>query len=80
MCGNDSSFRELDISTCKQVNSFNIKSVVWCVVTHDNKFLITIANEEKFKIGEIFIVTKWSIRTKKLLHTCEIDLVSYVAS
>ena len=62
MC-NGYTFKELDISIRKQINSFNVKSAVFCVVTHDNKFLITADR------GQPCNLTKWSIRTKKRLHT-----------
>ena len=58
---------------------------MWCEVTHDNKLLITISREdyaieEKFETKDFFFLTKWSIRTKKRLHTSEIDLEGYVGS
>ena len=59
----DNDFKELDISTFKIVNSFKIKNVGCCVVSHDNKSLITAENLEKC------VLRKWSIRTKKLLYT-----------
>ena len=52
-----------DISTRKQVsNNIGIHGGL-CVVTYDNKFLITDDNECYCKF------TKWSIRTKKRLYT-----------
>ena len=73
MCNNNGSFRELNISARKQVNSFNAESAVLCVVTHDNKFLITAKDRTP-------ILTKWSVRTKKELHTWQSELNQYVWS
>ena len=63
MCNNKGSFKELDIPTCKQVNSLPLKNVRYCAVTFDNKFFITAGN------GRNCILTIWSIRSKKQLHT-----------
>ena len=60
---NDYVLKEIDISARKQVNSFNVKSAWCCVVTHDKKFLITAP------AGYNCINRKWSMRTKKELHT-----------
>ena len=63
VCSTKGGFRELDISTCEKVNSFNIKMIVsCCVITYDNKYLITA--DKKIKA----VLTKWSVRTKKKLH------------
>ena len=68
MCGNDGRFIELDIATHMQVNCFKLKfCAIQCVVTHDNKSLIT---AEFVAFG---ILTKWSIRSKKKLHTWQND-------
>ena len=37
-------FKELDIPTRKNLNSYPVKKVSFCVVTHDQKFLITVEN------------------------------------
>ena len=59
-------FKEFDISTRKQVSSFEVdSSKCCCIVTHDNKFLITAINELNCKL------IKWSVRTKKKLYTWE---------
>ena len=63
MCDCMYGFKELDISTRKKVNSLPVKSARYCVLTFDNKFLITADSE---KNG---VLTKWLIRSKKLLHT-----------
>ena len=63
VCGYYGEFREFDISTRKKVNSFTVESARCCVVSHDNKFLITV------EYGYNYILTKWSVRTKKQLHT-----------
>ena len=63
MCDFYGGFVELDILTHKQANRFNVKSARCCVVTHDNKFLITASNEDNC------LLTKWSIRAKKQLNT-----------
>ena len=56
-------FKEFDIPTRKQVNSIPVKNARICVVTHNNKYLITAT------IGTNCNLTKWSVRTKKELHT-----------
>ena len=61
-------FKELDISTRKQVNSFKVKSAICCVVTCDNKFVITAEDYTNS------VLTKWAIRTKKQLHTWQSDV------
>ena len=55
--------RELDIPTRKQVNRYKIKSEEFCVITNDNKFLITAGTRA------YYFLIKWSIRAKKQLHT-----------
>ena len=67
-------FRELDLSTHKQLIRFNVGFVVLCVVTHDNKSLITASNEYNCYL------TKWSLRTKKRLHTWMSGVEKYVFS
>ena len=42
LCDLDGRFKELDISKRKQIKSFPVKSSRYCVVTCDNKFLITV--------------------------------------
>ena len=63
MCCGRGCFKELDISARKQINSFNVKSAKYCVVSHDNKSLITAED------GQNCLLTKWSIRSKKQLYT-----------
>ena len=58
-------FKELDISARKQVKNFPVKSARCCAVTFDNKFLVT----ADYGNGENCNITKWSVRTKKELHT-----------
>ena len=72
VCGSHGDFKELDITTLKQVNSFNVKSAKCCVVTYDNKYLITAEDAEGCNIK------KWSIRSKKLLHTWNSGISMYV--
>ena len=67
-------FKELHIPTRKQVNSFAVKSALCCVVTHDNKFLVTAEN------GENGPLTKWSVRSKKQLHTWHSGVNHWVLS
>ena len=74
MCDDKGVFKELDILTRKQVNSLPVKSATCCVVTYDNKFLVTAeyvsryypTTDEDKKKGKL---TKWSIQSKKQLHT-----------
>ena len=83
MCDIDGGFREFDIQTRIQVKSFPIKSVKYCVVTHDNKSLITCdEHQEDYDIDRTIIanLTIWSIRSKKKLHTWESDVDEYVSS
>ena len=74
MCDVSGGFKELDISTFKQLKSFLVKSARCCVVTFDNRFLITAANEENC------VLTKWSVRSKKQLHTWQSGVDEYVWS
>ena len=74
MCDNSGDFKELDISTFKQVSSFNEKNVKKCAVTYDNKFLITCENEDNC------VLTIWSIRSKKQLHIWQSGVNEYVVS
>ena len=67
-------FRELDISTRKRVKSFLVKDAGLFVVPHDNKFLITA------DFGVNGFLTKWSVRTKKQLHTWRSGVKKYVDS
>ena len=63
VCDADGCHKELDISSLKPVNSLPVKSAILCAVTFDNKFLITADDGDDCKL------TKWSIRSKKELHT-----------
>ena len=74
VCDNTCGFKELDISARKQVNSLPVKSAVVCVVTHDNKFLITAGGKNKS------VLTKWSVRSKKLFNTWQSGVNYYVQS
>ena len=74
MCDSGGCFKELDIVVCKQVNSFNVKSTRFCAVTHDDKFLISAIDEENC------VLTKWSVRTKKQLHSWESGIDEWVLS
>ena len=76
VCCVSGGFVELDIPTRKQANSFNVKNTRVCVVTHDNKFLITTENKIRPNL------TKWSIRSKKQLHTwkSDADMIVYSQS
>ena len=77
-CDAQGHFIELDIPSRKKVNSYEIngkrevkgKSSKRCVVTHDNKFLVTA------EYGKNVHLTKWSVRTKKQLHTWNSDVNS----
>ena len=73
-CGHKGHFRELDISTYKQVNSYAVKNARFCLVTHDNKFLITAEH------GNNGNLTKWSIRSKKELNTWNSGIDEKVSS
>ena len=42
MCDGYGNFKELDISKRKQINSFPLNSATYCVITSDNKSLITV--------------------------------------
>ena len=74
VCDIKGSFREIDISTQKQVNNFNVKNAVFCVVTYDNKFLITAEDERNCNL------TKWSIQEKGKYHSWKSDIDQYVFS
>ena len=63
MCDHKGYFREIDISTRKLLNTFPVKSAQFCVVTFDNKFLVTAEHGMECRL------TKWSVRTKKELYT-----------
>ena len=67
-------FVEIDISTCNLVNSYNVKSAICCAVSPDNKFLITAEDELNG------ILTKWSVQSKKELHTWVDDTDEIVES
>ena len=77
-------FVELDISTRKQVSRFPSKGRTIFVVTPDNKSLITV--EWKYEGGsswsstQICILTKWSIRGKKHLHTWQSNINKSIIS
>ena len=66
--------KELQISTRKQINSFPVKGTIYCAVTRDNKFLIAVGNGKKSNL------TKWSVRSKKLLHTWQSGINRCVCS
>ena len=80
VCDWSGSLKELYISTRKQVNSFkqvdgfNLSSTRCCAVTHNNKYLITA------ECGMTRDLTKWSIRSKKQLHTWQSAVGSDVCS
>ena len=74
LCDIIGSFKELDISTRKQANRFDVKSARCCVVTYNNEFLITASNEKNC------VLTKWSIRAKKQLHTWHSGINEQVSS
>ena len=65
---------EIDTSTRNQVKNFKLKGSIQCVVTYDNKFLITATEGSNTKL------TKWSIQTKQLLHTWDSNVNEGVAS
>ena len=74
VCSKNSDFREFDISTHNEVNTFEVKSPTLCVVTYDNQFLII--TEGRFNCN----LTKWSIQTKQKLHTWARNVDLYVMS
>ena len=74
ICDNDGGFKQLDIITNKEVNSFQVKSARKCVLTCDEKFLITAEDKENCDL------VKWSMRNKKQLHTWKSDVDEYVGS
>ena len=65
---------KFDIPTSKQVKIFSFPSARHCVVTHDNKFLITATDEDNN------VLTKWSIRSNKQLHAWDSGVNQYVSS
>ena len=67
-------FKELDIKTLKQVNSLPVKSTGCCVLTFDNKFLVTAEHARNCNL------TIWSLRTKKKLDTWQSGVKQYVSS
>ena len=69
-----SEFKELDISTFKPVNSIPVKIFRELCFTHDNKSLIT----AEFATNAVLI--KWSLRTKKELHSWKSGVETYVFS
>ena len=74
VCANDGGFQELDISTRKQVSNFNVKNARCCIVTYNNRFLITAEDNLNCNL------TKWSIRAKKQLNTWKSDVDEQVDS
>ena len=74
LCTAISGFREINIRTHKQVNKTGVENVWKCVVTYDNRFLITSTARENPKL------TKWSIQTKQQLHTWNSNVDEYVIS
>ena len=74
MCDDHEKFRELCISTHKQINSFPVYDARCCVLTHDNKYLITATHVMDCDI------TKWSLRSKKELHTWRSGVDKYISS
>ena len=71
------SFGEFDILTCKQVNKLEVKVLTFCVITCDNKFLVTSEYHEDTKTE---ILVKYSMRTKKQLYIGDINFYDYVTS
>ena len=69
ICDEDSGFREFDISSHMKLDSFAVRNAEYCIVTYDNKFLITC---EGNLLGAN--LSKWSIRTKKQLYTWAFDV------
>ena len=74
VCDYDGEFREFDISTHNQVNEFGVENAGYCVVTYDNKFLITTPTRKNAKL------TKQSIQTKQRLHTWDSNVNEDVMS
>ena len=72
MCDVGGGFVELDILTCKKVNSLPVKSVGVCVLTHNKKSLITAEN------GGNCNLIKWSTRSNKQLYTWKSGLNRHV--
>ena len=71
LCGYHTGFIEIHIPTRKKLRSYTKQRPSRCVVTHDNKFLVTYENK-----NGIGFITKWSVRTKKKLHTWQFDVQS----
>ena len=78
MCSCTFGIKELDISTRKQIKNFPVKNAKCCVVTFDNKFLVTA--EDQIDFAGNCILTKWSIRSKKQLHIWNSMLFGLVLS
>ena len=75
---------ELDIPT-RKIKSLPRINARFCVFTFDNKFLVTAANETNVltfynPTVKKNVLTKWSIRSKKELHTWESDFDQTVFS
>ena len=74
LCDQSSGFKEFDLSTYKEVKNFNILNPERVVVTYDNQFLITTVYYEKDNL------TKWSLETKKKIHTWSSNIIRTIYS
>ena len=74
VCDINGGFIELHIPTRKQLNSLPVNKARVCVVTHNNKFLITAGSEKNCE----FI--QWSVPKNKRLQTWNSDVNEYVFS
>ena len=74
VCCSQGGFTEFDLSTYKEVNNFGVDDALYCLVTYDNKFLITTRGRNNAKL------TKHSLQIKQQYHTWDSDVNEYVMS
>ena len=83
VCAENGSFKEFDITihnqtspwrSYDQVNNFKVENAWKCVITYDNKFLITAP------CGLIVKLTKHSMQTKEKLHTWDKTVHGFICS
>ena len=65
LCDGNFKLKVAELSTLKPVKGFREKDAFYCVVTHDNQFLITADHSFNGHNGTLI---KWSMQTKKQLH------------
>ena len=72
VCDQKGFFKELSIRTNKLTNFFGIEDVIGCLVTSDNKYLITVEygknkNLSMYSIETKQLVKKWKTNVNKLV-------------